>query len=96
MRDIAAEDECRGRGLDLGEQAGIVRLVEEEVACAVSRGGGHFAFGEGGVCDSRRASAAALGKHRERVDRGVGAAEAGDELAIGDRSDPGRADEPKS
>ena len=29
-------------------------------------------------------------------DSGVGAAEAGDELAIGDRSDPGRADEPKS
>lgn len=96
MSEVAAEDQ-RWRGcLDLGEQARIVRVVEEEVAGAELGGGGDFAFGQRRVGDPGAASAAALGKHGECFDGGVGAAEAGDELAIGDRSDPGRADEPKS
>ena len=92
-RRVAAHDQCRGRVLRLGEQRGIVRLAQEQVARTQPRYRRPLAVDARRGGDRRRRSTAAPGKVGQRVERGEGGAEAGDQLAIGDRADAAGADQ---
>ena len=95
-RQVAADDERGRRGVDLGEQARIIGVAEEEVARAEPADLRDLALdlrqrGRGGG-----GTPAAAGKGGKRVERGLCGAEAGDQLRIGDRADAGGADEAKA
>ena len=94
--EVALGDQQRRRILELGEQPRIEPLAERQIPRAELLDPRDLALGLARRSRSRRLAAAAPRKVGNGVERRRRAAEARDQLAIGDRPDAGRADQPQA
>jgi len=93
---ISPDDQQGRRGLDLIEQDRIIRRAAKQACGAQPLDTRQFAFGAGRVRYGRPRAAATSGQIGEGLQRCSAAAEAADQVLIGDRADAGRADQPQA
>src|SRR4051794_37901308 len=94
--EVAPRDQQRRRVVELGKQPRIEPLPERDIAGAELFAPRDFPFSVVPAEQPRRRASASPGELRHRFQRRLRAAEAPDELAVGDWPDAGRPNEPKT
>ena len=96
QRDIALGDKKRRRILELAEESWVESLVQREEPRAELLDPRDLALRILASPQRRRLAAAAARKVGDRGERGGRRTEARDQLAVGDRADPGRPQQPQA